>query len=202
MLSLAPDVKTEYETVYGRKSNAIEMRKIRYGYSLVDEDGLESYDNLTERLAKLRIPNFFKIKYSGKSMNFYNLPPNVPVIRSLSGKEFLQLPLNKQNKDLCLPEMSNHYLIMYLLGMASRYYPKEWGKITEGKTSGDIYVVKKFLEVTERKFPNFILNALWSREFIFISPTLKEEQTISDKELERVWEYVKEKTSDEWRHLV
>jgi hypothetical protein len=203
LLSIAPDVKTEYEAVFKKKSNSIDMKKDRYGYHLIDSDGLEKYDSIIQKLLRLNVSGVDSYKNTqpqniGKGIWIYNLPDNLPIIRCLSGKECLQLSL-RNDCDLYIPEMSVHYLIMYLLGMASRYYPKEWGEITEGKKSGNIYVIKKFLEITERKFPNLILNSLRNREFLFVTPKLEELQGLSDNELDRVWKYVEEKENQKWR---
>jgi hypothetical protein len=79
--------------------------------------------------------------------------------------------------------------------MVSRYYPKEWGEIIEGKTSGEIYIIRKFLETTTRKFPNLILNKLWDRDFVFFSPQLDKETRLSDAELRRIYDYVEREMS-------
>jgi hypothetical protein len=202
LLSVVPEVKVEYETVFRKKSNSIEMQKSEYYYNVVDDDGLEKYDNFYKRLSKLGIGLGFvseDSQVSGKTFPLHDFPDNLAKIRSLSGKEFLQFSLTKHDSELNLPEMSAHYLIMYLLGMASRYYPKEWGEITEGKASGDIYVIKKFLEVTERKFPNLILNSLRNREFVFVSPQLDEEQELSYNQLDRISRYVEEQLNEKMR---
>ena len=83
--------------------------------------------------------------------------------------------------------------------MVSRYYPKEWGEIIEGKTSGETYIIRKFLEITTRKFPNLILNNLWNRNFVFVSPQLDRERQLSSDELRRICDYVKEDFADSMR---
>ena len=197
LLSIICEIKVEYESVYKEKSQTIRIKKSRRGLQLVDPE-FKKYGDLSQRLSSLKLGRM-QFSLTGSGVIFYNVSERFPKVRSLSGEEFFVLPLRKHNSDILFPEMSAHYLIMYLLGMASRYYPKEWGEITEGKTSGDIYIIKKFLEVTERKFPNLILNSLRNGEFVFVSPKLEEEQRIKDSELERIYEYVREKESRELR---
>jgi hypothetical protein len=38
-----------------------------------------------------------------------------PTYRALSGEEFIALPLMKQGRDVALPEMSVHFILMFLL---------------------------------------------------------------------------------------
>jgi hypothetical protein len=198
LLSTICEIKVEYETVYMEKSQAIKIQKGRYGLYLVDTE-LEKYMDLAKRLADCF--SITSVQHTGSGLLIWN-PENLPTTRALSGEEYLTLPLRKHDKNLSLPEMSAHYLIMYLLGMASRYYPKEWGEIIEGKTSGQIHIIRKFLETTTRKFPNLILNKLWSRDFIFVSPQLEREKRLDEDELERIYEYVSRKMAEGLRDLL
>jgi hypothetical protein len=200
LLANIAEIKSEYETVFGHKANTVSLQKSTFGYLLVDNDGFGDYSNLKDTLSDLKVGKYFGIdQYQGKTISILSARKNLPRVRALSGKEFLMLSLKKNNILLYLPELSAHYLAMYLLGMASRYYPKEWGEITEGKKSGDIYVIRKFIEITERKFPNLILNSLRNMEFVFVSPTLEEVQRLSDTELERVYRYVEDKENQKAR---
>lgn len=169
----------------------------KYGLTLVDTE-LEKYGNLEERLL-LYFPKMTLIKF-GEGIIIRNAP-TLQITRSLSGEEYVILPLEKSGKFIFMPELSVHFLIMYLLGMVSRYYPKEWGEIIDGKTSGEIYIIRKFLEVTKRKFPNLILNRLLGRDFVFVSPQLEKKKQLDDDELERIREYIHRRDSLEFKRL-
>jgi hypothetical protein len=197
LLSLVSETKVEYETVYKEKSQAIKTSMEKHGLTLVDTE-LEKYGNLGERLP-LYFPKITFVKF-GEGIIIQNAP-TLQLTRSLSGEEYVVLPLEKRGKFMFIPELSVHFLIAYLFGMVSRYYPKEWGEIIDGKTSGEIYIVQKFLEVTKRKFPNLILNKLLGREFVFVNPQLEEEKRLDDDELERIRKYIHEKDSFELRGL-
>lgn len=195
LLSVVCEIKVEYETVYHEKSRAINVRKDDFGLRLVDTE-LDKYELVKE------LPKYFP--FGEKSQRFKNsvrigIAEKLTTIRALTGEEYLILPLRKHDKVLLLPEMSIHFLIMYLLGMVSRYYPKEWGEIIEGKTSGEPYIIRKFLEIAIRKFPNLVLNSLWNRNFIFVSPQLDGEKQLSNAELRRICDYVKEDFTDSMR---
>jgi hypothetical protein len=192
LLSMVSEIKVEYETVYKEKSKAVLTKKNENGLNLIDTE-LEKYGDLTKDLPQY-FPQIKEIVQFDTGLFLWN-PQNLPVIRALSGEEYLILPVKKGDKNILLPEMSIHFLILYLLGMVSRYYPKEWGEIIEGKTSGEIYIIRKFLETTTRKFPNLILNKLWDRDFVFFSPQLDKETRLSDAELRRIYDYVEREMS-------
>jgi len=194
LLSLVPEVKVEYETVYNEKSRALKISRTRFGLSVVDTE-IEKYRNLARDLATF-FPEIEAVQQLESSISLWH-PGDVPIIRAVSGEEYLVLPLERHNKNLFLPEMSVHFLIMYLLGMISRYHPKEWGETAEGEKSGEIYIIQKFLETTTRKFPNLILNKLRNRDFFFVSPQLETEKRLDDDQLERIYDYVSRKMTDE-----
>jgi len=197
LLSIISEAKVEYETVYNEKSQAIKTSSGKYGLVLIDTE-LGKYGNLRDRLQQY-FPKTTFMEFGG-SILIQNTE-DLQLVRSLSGEEYVMLPLEKGGKFVFLPELSAHFLIMYLLGMVSRYYLKEWGEIISGKTSGEIYVVQKFLEVTTRKFPNLILNKLHGREFVFVSPQLEQEKQLDNDELERIREYIHRQDSFELRGL-
>jgi hypothetical protein len=198
LLSLVPEIKVEYETVYNEKSRSLKALRGQYGIQVVDTE-IEKYGNLVTDLIKF----FPEIKQPQQFENSVTIfQRNVPTIRAVSGEEFLVLPLKRHDKNLFLPEMSIHFLAMYLLGMISRYHPKEWGEIIEGEKSGEIYIIQKFLEITTRKFPNLILNKLRNRDFIFVSPQLETEKRLDRDKLEQIYEFVSRKMADELNFLI
>jgi len=194
LLSSVPEVKVEYETVYNEKSRALKILRTRYGVSVVDTE-IEKYGNLAMDLRKF-FPEIRQIQQLEKAVTIFS-PSNVPTLHAVSGEEYLVLPLEKKDKSIFLSELSVHFLIMYLLGMISRYHPKEWGETIEGEKSGEIYIVRKFLETSKRKFPNLILNKLWNRDFVFVSPQLEREKQLDNNELERIYDYVSRKMTND-----
>lgn len=66
-----------------------------------------------------------------------------------------------------LPEIFVHYLLLFSLGMLCRYETALWGDMIYGMTTEDMVLIQEFLDVTQRKFPNLILNALFEEKLIF-----------------------------------
>jgi len=196
LLSLVPEIKVEYETVYKEKSRALKTIKNRFGIRLIDSE-IEKYENLAEDL-KSFFPEIMTVQQVGSGITLWQ-KENIPTIRAVSGEKYLVMPLERHNQKLFLPEMSVHFLIMYILGMISRYRPKEWGETIEGEKSGEIYIIQKFLETVTRKFPNLILNKLWNRDFVFVTPQVEREKRLDRDEMEQIYDFVSRKMGEDIR---
>ena len=176
LLSQIPEIKIPFETVYKEKSLAVKAIKVRYGVNLVDSE-LEKYSNL-----QILMANTPKLKYNYNGAGTQTFQGQVNLFtacfgtddaftQALSGEKYLILPLSLPDGTYrILPEISTHFLIMFMLGMTARYHPKIWAEIIRGQDTGEIYVIQNFLNVTARKFPNLILNELRNRKFFFCHP--------------------------------
>lgn len=197
LLSLIPEIKINYETVYDQKSNALKIERQSHGIAIVDSE-LEKYGDLDiiSKIPKLHERYAKTIQVFGDRAILFcvNHEAEDPVVRAISGEEYLVLPLIKQSRTIALPEMSTHFMIMYLLGMLSRYPLRQWLEIVGGEESGDIYIIQKFLEVTTRKFPNLILSELHDRNFLFTSPVVETKRDLTKDE---IYEYVSKRMGDE-----
>jgi hypothetical protein len=190
--SLVPEMKVEFEEVLKEKSRTLKIEHSDYGINIVDTE-IEDYKNLVTQLFRI---TGFQDKYAhpqviGKKISLWSKNHEIDnfITRTISGEEYLSLPIEQNGRLLVIPEMSFHYLIMYLLGMLSRYQPEEWGKTIKGEESGEIYFIRKFLDITARKFPNLILNELHNRDFVFIGTRLEAEKKLSTKQLDEIAEY-------------
>lgn len=103
-------------------------------------------------------------------------PEQIHVSESPNGLEnelFLQdykgnFYFSLQNGPLtAVPEECIHFMIMYVLGMLCRYETELWGDILFSFTSSDMFIINEFLHLSERKFPNLILNLLTNERLIF-----------------------------------
>jgi hypothetical protein len=209
LFSLIPEVKVSFETVYDEKSRALKILRTRHGIQIVDSE-LGKYGELESLITQ--IPGIYE-RYMERSLQKFenriilwekNREAKDPAIRAISGEEYLVLPLEKHKESIVIPEMSTHFLTLYLLGMLSRYQPKEWGRIIKGEESGEIYMVQKFIEVTQRKFPNLILNELRDRDFVFTSPRVETEaeKRLNKDQLDEIYRYVSKKMGDELRGMI
>ncbi|MCD7036738.1 YaaC family protein [Metabacillus sp. GX 13764] len=55
-----------------------------------------------------------------------------------------------------LPELLSHYLILYNLGMISRYETEWWYDLLLSHSSDDLVYITQFLEITEEKVPYLV----------------------------------------------
>jgi len=75
---------------------------------------------------------------------------------------------SKINKDINLPEISIHFILMYILGMLCRYESERWGEIVLSSSTSDMFIINDYLNISMRKYPNMILNHLFNELFLFI----------------------------------
>lgn len=66
-----------------------------------------------------------------------------------------------------MAEIVIYNLIMFVLGMLCRYDTEQWGEIMYSIHSPDLFLIKEFVQVTLRKFPNIILNYLFGEKIYF-----------------------------------
>jgi len=203
LFSLIPEVKVNFETVYDLKSRALKVEHVKYGISIVDSE-LQKYENLESLVAEIpHVSERYMKTYQRANGKLFlycaNADAQDPIIRAISGEEYIVLPIKKGSTVIVVPEMSVHFLTMYCLGMISRYPLKEWGKTISGGESGEIYIVQKFLEVTKRKFPNLVLNELRDRTFMFSNPSIETEGKMSEDQLKDIYEYVKNELNRDLR---
>lgn len=85
-------------------------------------------------------------------------------IQDYKGNHFF---IHDHHPTLFIPELMAHYMLMYILGMLCRYETELWGEIIFSFTSGEMFIINEFLNISQRKFPNMILNLLFDERFIF-----------------------------------
>jgi hypothetical protein len=204
LFSQVPELKIAFETVYKEKSLSLKVIRVRHGISIVDSE-LKKYEKLEESIRKipevaLRFHKDIQMFENHAVLFLVNRETRNPLIRALSGEEFLVLPILHTNGTcVVLPELSTHFLIMFMLGMTARYHPKIWADAIKGQESGDIYIIQNFLDVTARKFPNLILNELRNRQFFFGTPKIEAEKELTDQQLEDIYEFVNRKMAQSLR---
>ncbi|ASS73543.1 hypothetical protein CIG75_00160 [Tumebacillus algifaecis] len=89
------------------------------------------------------------------------------ILYDFSGRPHLRFP---HDGNLLLPELSVHYMVMFVLGMLCRYETERWGEMILTFSSPDTFVINEFLNVSMRKFPNLILDQLCRERTIFYTP--------------------------------
>ncbi|OEH84259.1 hypothetical protein BHU72_10615 [Desulfuribacillus stibiiarsenatis] len=75
---------------------------------------------------------------------------------------------SKIHKDINLPEISVHFILMFILGMLCRYESERWGEIVLSSSTSDMFIINDYLNISMRKYPNLILNQLFDELFVFV----------------------------------
>jgi hypothetical protein len=203
LFSLIPEIKVAFETVYKEKSRALKVLRTEHGINVVDSE-LQTYVDLEKLVSQIpRISERYHKNYQRTNDALFlfcmNDESEDPVIHTISGEEFLVLPVSTATGNVVLPEQSTHFLIMFLLGMLARYQPKEWGGVIKGEESGEIYIIQNFLDVTKSKFPILILNELREREFVFSIPRIGAKEKLTEEQLDEIYDYVNRRMAEEIR---
>lgn len=94
-------------------------------------------------------------------------PTHPLVLHDFAGQPHLRYP---HENDLVLPEISVHYMVMFVLGMLCRYETERWGEMILTFSSHDTFLINEFLNVSMRKFPNLILDELCQERNVFYTP--------------------------------
>lgn len=174
LFSFIPELIDDFENIFNKKSLAIKVDRIR------DEDGeYLFYDgNYFVDVSILNdffnnIPNFDKyylpLLVSSKGIVCFKRPQSDEdiVLRNIMGEEFLVSSLPSGEKSIYLSQITVHFLILYLLSMLSRYYVNLWLSEKSSEETRYFYIIEKFLDISERKFPNMILNEILNKEIVF-----------------------------------
>lgn len=184
LLSVLPELGTSYQQVYGLPSVCeIEEnndpggsywdfpRWILQSKGLTREEFLNLMNQtLTDQSLQAERP-FFYLKESdppGRLRLYHAVPvASHPLqIHDFTGKTFFRYPLEDGTY---IPEISLHFMVMFVLGMLCRYETERWGEMILTFYSQDVYIINEFLNLSIRKFPNLIVNQLFGEQYIFYS---------------------------------
>lgn len=174
LFSFIPELSDDFENIFNKKSLTIKVDRIKdedgeylfyQGDYFVDSSILNDFFN--------NIPNFNKYYFfplvSSKGLVCFKRPQSDDdiVLRNIMGEEFLVSSFQSDENSIYLSQISVHFLILYLLSMLSRYYIDIWLSENSSDETRYFYIIEKFLDINERKFPNLILNEILSKEIIF-----------------------------------
>lgn len=173
LLSFIPELTSDFENIFNKKSLAIKVDRIK------DEDGeylfyggnyFSDFSILNDFINN--IPNFDKYYFSPsvspKGVVCFKRPRSGDVVlRNIMGEEFLVSSLQSGENSIYLSQISVHFLILYLLSMLSRYYVNLWLSEKSSDKTRYFYIIEKFLDISERKFPNLILNEILNKDIVF-----------------------------------
>jgi len=128
---------------------------------LLDLLNRHARDHLRFTFASDERPGMFHLEVAGEGEG------HPLILYDFAGQPHLRFP---HEGDLVLPEITVHYMIMFVLGMLCRYETERWGEMILTFSSHDTFLINEFLNVSMRKFPNLILDELTGEQTIFYTP--------------------------------
>lgn len=171
VLSVIPDLKTLYEKTYRGNSRTFKLIKNfdTLDFYLYDRsifhDISKGYNDFFNQHNITFIPTFdgeFNSVYLKTSALI-----DYPLQKDITKDIYFTLPVEVEDELCAIPEASAHFIVMHCLGMLVIYEPEKWLEIMGGKLSSEINLIKWFIDISKRKFPNMILNGLLSKEVQF-----------------------------------
>ena len=174
LLSFIPELNDDFKNIFNKESLAIKVDRIKDEdgeYLFYEGDYFSNISILNEFFDN--IPNFGKYYLpplvSPKGIVCFKRPQSNEdiVLRNIMGEEFLVSSLQSSENFIYLSQITVHFLILYLLSMLSRYYVNLWLNEKSSEETRYFYIIEKFLDISERKFPNMILNEILNKEIVF-----------------------------------
>ena len=88
---------------------------------------------------------------------------------SVLGQKYLQIG-HLKNKMLINPhQLILFYMGLYILGFLPRYRPGVWNPFVRSDTTGEKYIIEKFISLCQRYIPNLVLNVLYGARIQFVN---------------------------------
>lgn len=176
LFSMIPEIAEIFEENFNKKSQIIKVNRIFDGdgehlkineilFPSMTVDSINSLFSNICGLTNVYLPprqindrEYVIFKKSGKTEDITK--------KTIMNEEYL---ISDIDKGSCyhLNEISIHFMILYSLSMLCRYYSYVWGEGSLELEKGDFFIVKNFLKISTRKFPNLILNRIMDTEFLF-----------------------------------
>ena len=183
LLSMIPEIKEIYENIFKEKSLVLKINRFfdeDKEYIKINDDFFNSLSRNDKEIFLNNIKNLKEFYLPPKFVPDSSILLHKRVVnkddltnKNIMGEEYLISGIKKNNNIINLPDMAIHLIILFLLSILSRYHVKEWGSGSLELESGDFYIIKNFLKISTRKFPNFVLNELTNKENVFSSELYK-----------------------------
>ncbi len=91
----------------------------------------------------------------------------------LGGRYFIfptNYTYNGKKDNILLNQILLDYINLFILSEQVRYHQDNWNKILNGENESLISILKIYIEIVKRRFPNMILNELFNERFSYGSP--------------------------------
>jgi hypothetical protein len=165
VLRTIPDLALEYQFIFPHSGmNVVFCEEVQHNGRLIDripivteEEGISIIQNL--KLNKNFLDTYLEPQTTPQYVILNRKPGGKTFEQySIAGERYLPIPLKKGG--LVLPQYLMMYLGLYILGTLSRYNPEIWDGFIRYDSSGRKNLINSFLSITERYFPNVILNII------------------------------------------
>jgi len=187
VFSVIPELKTLFEKIYKERSLCTKFTREGPGFKY-NYDELHYFQEILKNnkvfFKQYNVPLYIAHNLDGQdSIEIIYERINdktlfeYPLQKNMNEEIFFTFPIDAGNTLYAVPEASAHFIVMHCLGMLVRYEPVKWLLIVSGKSSSEINLINRFIEVSKRKFPNMILNGLLSKELLFTMSNIDSEDS-------------------------
>jgi hypothetical protein len=108
---------------------------------------------------------------------------------SITGRKYLSLGHTKRGKLISPHPLILMYMGLYVLGFLPRYRPHLWNPFVRSDTTGEKYIIEKFIAVCIRYLPNLALNSLMDSHLQFVNETeglVDQTKTLTHDEIKKL----------------
>lgn len=179
IFSNVPDLKSDFEICYPDLApSVVPVEVVQLKNKTIERiynSDMEMFSSFQDVFSK--IPHFKeyymepqlledKIILNRKLINFKDIG-----IYSIYGRKYFQLFHDKNGKNIILEPLMNIYCGLFALSHLARYYPEIWNPSLQNDITGEKLIIEKFIDVSIRLVPNFILNYLENTNISFVNET-------------------------------
>lgn len=180
LFSMIPEMNKIFEDTYNEKCQILKVDRffdnkdeeyIKFKVDLLLTESQDKIDKFINNIEGFQSSYLNPVLLDGNVMRAYKKPTakREITLKNIMGEEYLISRLEKNGKIINLPEISLHLIILFSLSILSRYRIDLWGEGSLELEKADFYIIKEFLKISTRKFPNIVLNLLMDNDYIFTS---------------------------------
>lgn len=186
LLSCIPDIENDFQEIFGKDNlHVLPIKKEKF-------DGLELHTIERTYLKRYKtakgfmndVPGFLD-RYMDCSNSFRDFIVHLWIkqgsiqgitVKSIEELNFLPIYLRKNGKKVNLPILLYNYMALFILASLCRYCPDKWNPFVLRDTTGERRLLVKYIHYCERAIPNFVLNEIHAKNYIFVTDKLRMEQ--------------------------
>lgn len=178
ILGSIPDLKHDFESHYRDAlcyTAPVEIVITRQrSFERIHNVELQRYPNIADALAK--IPNFSRTylppQFKSDYIILHRKRGGVEIgTYSILGSKYLQIGHTKNNRLLNPNLLILMYMGLFILGFLPRYHPELWNPFIRRDSTGEKFIIEKFLSICQRYIPNLTLNFIYGNRIAFVNET-------------------------------